>query len=88
MRMPASGCAAAGSLSAVSCAASDESGFYVYTSTDGVNWTNYATVDANAGTGTVVFNTGGFARGARYFQVTAFNTTGESTTSNVAQFTV
>ena len=69
-------------------AASDESGFYVYTSTDGVNWTKYATVNPQAGTGTVTFNTGGFARGPRYFQVTAFNSAGESTTSNVGQFTV
>jgi Tfp pilus assembly protein PilX len=53
-----------------------------------VNWTNYATAAAESGTGTATFNTGGFARGTRYFKVTAVGSGGESAASNVVQFTV
>jgi VCBS repeat-containing protein len=63
----------------------DEGGFYVYTSSDGVTWTRYATVAAKNGSGsTIQFTTGTLASGTHYYRVTAFNASGESAPSEAA----
>jgi hypothetical protein len=63
--------------------ATNESGFYVQTSTDGVNWTTIATLSPSTGSsGTVSYVTGSFPAGLRYVRVQAFNGFGSST-SNV-----
>jgi chitodextrinase len=67
---------------------SNEAGFYVYSSTDGVNWTRLATMAANAGTGESMQYTTGTLRGTRYFRVTAFNAAGESTPTDVVQIII
>jgi chitodextrinase len=67
--------------------ASNESGFYVYTSTDGTNWTRYATVAAFSGTGSVQYTSGRLS-GTRYFCVTAFNDAGETSATNVVQLSI
>ncbi len=68
----------------------NESGYYVQTSTDGVNWTTYATLTATAGSGsTVSYTTGSFAAGKRYFRVIAFISPSTlSNPSNVVSVTV
>jgi large repetitive protein len=68
--------------------ASNETGFYVQTSTDGVNWTTYATLVASSGTGkTVSYTTSPLATGKRYFRVLAYNATG-TTSSNTVSLTL
>jgi len=61
----------------------NEDGFYVETSTDGNNWSRYATVGPAAGSGsTVTYTTGSFPAGRRYFRVLAYNSSGASAPSN------
>ncbi len=68
--------------------ANNESGFYVYQSSDGINWTRIATVAAKSGTGgTVSYTTGTLAKGTWFFKVTAY-ADGESAASNVASVTI
>jgi hypothetical protein len=65
--------------------ATNESGFYVQTSTDGgAHWTTIATIGPSTGSGaTVSYTTQSFPAGLRYFRVQAFNSSGSSTSSNV-----
>ena len=66
----------------------DETAFYVYSSRDGVNWIQHATVAArNNSGGTVQYTTGSLALGTWYFRVSAVNDSGESF-SNVVTVTV
>jgi hypothetical protein len=66
-----------------------ESGFYVYSSRDGVTWTRMTTVAALAGSGgTAAFTTGTLASGRWYFKVTAFVASAESDASNIFSITV
>src|SRR5207248_4531067 len=61
--------------------ASNEAGFKVYESTDGVNWALLTTADANA----TAYSWSGAAPGTTYpFPVTAYNAAGESAPSNTA----
>jgi len=63
----------------------NENGFYVYISSDGINWTRIATVAAKSGSGgTVSYTTGSLSRGTWRFRVSAFNGDGESDFSNIA----
>jgi hypothetical protein len=65
--------------------ATNESGFYVQTSTDGNNWTTIATVGPSTGsTATVSYMTQSFPAGLRYFRVQAFNSSGSSTSNVVS----
>jgi hypothetical protein len=65
--------------------ATNESGFYVQTSTDGVNWTTIATLSPSTGSsGTVSYVTGSFPAGLRYVRVQAFNGFGSSTSNVVS----
>jgi glucose/sorbosone dehydrogenase len=65
--------------------ATNESGFYVQTSTDGNNWTTIATVGPSTGSGaTVSYMTQSFPAGLRYFRVQAFNSSGSSTSNVVS----
>jgi hypothetical protein len=65
--------------------AANESGFYVQTSTDGVNWTTIATLSPSTGSsGTVSYVTGSFPAGLRYVRVQAFNGFGSSTSNVVS----
>jgi hypothetical protein len=69
--------------------ASAESGFYVYSSRDGITWTRMSTVAALAGTGgTASFTTSSLATGKWYFKVTAFAASGESDPSNIFSITI
>ncbi len=70
--------------------ATNESGYYVQTSTDGINWTTYATRAATAGSGsTVSYTTGSFPAGKRYFRVLAYIAPSTlSTPSNVVSVTL
>jgi chitodextrinase len=67
---------------------SDELGFYVYTSTDGVNWTRYATVAATSGSGASVQYTSGRLTGTHYFRVASYNAAGESAPTNTVQLSL
>jgi hypothetical protein len=63
---------------------SDESGFYVYRSTDGITWNLVSTLAAN----TTTWTSTGLAKGARYYyKVTAFNAAGESAATNISSAT-
>ena len=65
--------------------AANESGFYVQTSTDGVNWTTIETLSPSTGiSGTVSYVTGSFPAGLHYFRVQAFNGSGSSTSNVVS----
>ena len=68
--------------------ATNEEGFYVYVSSDGVNWTRYATVGAKDGSGTTVQFTTGALSGRQYFRVTAFLGDAESAPSEVVSVTI
>ena len=69
--------------------ASNESGFHVWSSRDGITWTLLTTVAASAGSGGLVsYNTGALATGTWYFKVTAYNTNGDSSDSNVASILI
>jgi titin len=62
----------------------NETGFRLYSSTDGVNWVLMAEVAAN----TTAFNWYGAVPGTSYhFRVTAYNADGESAVSNTASVT-
>lgn len=62
----------------------DESGFYVYRSSDGINWTRIATVGAKSGSGSnQTYTTGTLTAGRWYFKVTAYNGDDESASTNV-----
>jgi len=66
-----------------------ESGFYVYTSTNGSTWTKLTTVAAKSGSGsTVSYTTGSFAAGTRYFRVSAYNSAGESAPTSSVKLTL
>lgn len=66
-----------------------ESGFYVYSSRDGVTWTRMSTIAALTGTGgTASYTTGSLASGKWYFKVTAFAAGGESDPSNIFSITI
>jgi hypothetical protein len=61
-----------------------ESGFYLYSSRDGVTWTRMTSVAALAGSGgTATYTTASLASGTWYFKVTAFVASGESDPSNI-----
>jgi Glucose / Sorbosone dehydrogenase len=65
--------------------AANESGFYVQTSTDGVNWTTIATLSASTGSGAIVsYVTRPFPAGLLYVQVQAFNSSGSSSSNVVS----
>ena len=68
--------------------ASNEEGFYVWISGDGVNWTRYATVAAKDGSGTTVQFTTGSLSGRHYFRVTAFLGGVESAPTQVVSVTI
>jgi hypothetical protein len=69
--------------------ASNESGFYVWTSTNGTTWTKLATVGAKSGTGSSLsYTSGSFSAGTRYFRVTAFNGAGESSPTSSVKVTL
>jgi hypothetical protein len=61
--------------------ASDETGFKIYSSRDGSNWTLLGTVGANV---TSVDNTGLRKNQTYYYKVRAYNAVGDSTDSNIA----
>jgi chitodextrinase len=61
-----------------------ESGFHVYSSTDGFHWSLISTVSARSGSGgTQTCTTGNLASGTWYFKVTTFDANGESDPSNI-----
>jgi hypothetical protein len=65
--------------------ATNENGFYVQTSTDGVNWTLVATLAPSAGSGVAVsYTTKPFSAGVRYFRVPAFNSSGTANSNVVS----
>jgi chitodextrinase len=69
-------------------ASNDELGFYVYSSKDGINWTRYATVAAQGGSGASVQYTSGRMSGTQYFRVTSFNDAGESAPTSAVRLTL
>ena len=65
--------------------ASNETGFRIWSSRDGVTWTQMATVGAANGTGrTVTYTSTSLATGTWHFKVTAYNANGDSADSNTA----
>ncbi|HEV2292472.1 MAG TPA: fibronectin type III domain-containing protein [Tepidisphaeraceae bacterium] len=69
--------------------ASNEHGFHIWSSRDGVTWTLMATLGASAGTGkTMQYTSGSLATGTWYFKLTAYNAAGDSTDSNLATLTI
>jgi hypothetical protein len=65
--------------------AANESGFYVQTSTDGINWSTIATLSpSTSSNGNVSYMTGSFPAGLRYVRVQAFNGSGSSTSNVVS----
>jgi titin len=67
----------------------NESGFDVYTSTNGSTWTKLGTVATKSGSGsTVSYTTGSFSAGTRYFRVSAYNSTGESAPTSSVKVTL
>jgi hypothetical protein len=65
--------------------ATNESGFYVQTSTDGTSWTTVATLSPSTGSGaTMSYVTQAFPAGLRYFRVQAFNSSGLATSNVVS----
>lgn len=69
--------------------ASNETGFHVWSSRDGITWTLFATLGASSGTGrTVQYTSGSLARGTWYFNVTSYNANGDSTSSNTGSIVI
>ncbi len=69
--------------------ADDETGFNVYSSIDGVNWTLLATVAPRSGTGaTAQYTSGPLSKGTWHFRVSAFNDSGESAFSEIVTVTI
>jgi hypothetical protein len=68
--------------------ATNETGFHVWSSRDGITWTLMSTLGPSSGSGKWVQSTiGSLASGLWYFKVTAFNSYGDSQFSNTVTIT-
>jgi|GEM_PF-318331 len=63
---------------------SNETGFHVWSSRDGVNWLLMTTV----GAGVKTYTSSNLARGLWYFKVTSYNANGDSAASNIASLVI
>lgn len=64
--------------------AGNETGFHVWSSRDGANWTLMAALGANA----TSYTTASLSAGTWYFRVTSYNTNGDSPGSNIASLVI